>query len=105
MTYSSTIYADIEYSMNGQIVKRDNVQIGKIPIMLRSTHCFLYQKSHKEIVKMRECPMDPGGYFIIRGVERVILMQEQIMSNKMMLDSLPDDEYMCSIIRFLSSMN
>ena len=27
---------------------------------------------------MRECPYDPGGYFVIKGVEKVILMQEQL---------------------------
>jgi hypothetical protein len=35
--------------------------------MLRSCKCVLYQKNEAEMAKMRECPLDPGGYFITRG--------------------------------------
>ena len=35
---------------------------------------------------MTECPLDPGGYFVVRGVEKVILIQEQLSKNRMMVD-------------------
>jgi hypothetical protein len=35
--------------------------------MLRSCKCALYQKNEAEMAKMKECPLDPGGYFITRG--------------------------------------
>ena len=35
--------------------------------MLRSCKCVLYQKNEAEMAKMGECPLDPGGYFIVRG--------------------------------------
>jgi DNA-directed RNA polymerase III subunit RPC2 len=35
--------------------------------MLRSSKCVLYEKNEAEMAKMRECPLDPGGYFITRG--------------------------------------
>jgi hypothetical protein len=38
-----------------------------LPIMLRSCKCVLYQKNETEMAKMKECPLDPGGYFITRG--------------------------------------
>ena len=54
------------------------VQIGRIPIMLRSQKCALHGKTDEELAEMKECQYDPGGYFIVKGVEKVILMQEQL---------------------------
>ena len=31
--------------------------------MLKSSKCNLYDKSEKELAKLNECPLDPGGYF------------------------------------------
>lgn len=39
--------------------------------MLRSSNCVLYKKSEYELSKLNECPHDPGGYFIVRGTEKV----------------------------------
>jgi DNA-directed RNA polymerase III subunit RPC2 len=46
--------------------------------MLRSSKCCLHGKSEEEIAAMKECIYDPGGYFVVKGVEKVILMQEQL---------------------------
>lgn len=35
-------------------------------------------KSEEELAELKECCYDPGGYFVIKGVEKVILMQEQL---------------------------
>ena len=40
----------------------------------------------QELSKLIECPLDPGGYFVVRGVEKVILIQEQLSKNRMMVD-------------------
>ena len=45
-----------------------------MPIMLRSSNCVLNNKSPAEMAKLNECPMDPGGYFIVKGVEKVSLI-------------------------------
>jgi len=42
-----------------------------MPIMLKSSHCVLTGKSEYELSKLNECPHDPGGYFIVKGQERV----------------------------------
>lgn len=45
---------------------------GRMPIMLRSSNCVLSQcRSYAELAKYNECPHDPGGYFIIKGQEKV----------------------------------
>jgi DNA-directed RNA polymerase III subunit RPC2 len=35
---------------------------------------------------LNECAYDPGGYFITRGQEKVILIQEQLSKNRMIVE-------------------
>lgn len=67
-----------------QIVHRtlNGVQIGKLPIMLRSQICVLSQYKHKPPSATGECTMDPGGYFIINGSEKTCLGQERAAENQ-----------------------
>lgn len=87
LTYSAKIIVDIEYTRGSQRVIRNNLVIGRLPIMLRSNRCNLYDKSEPELAKMNECPLDPGGYFITRGTEKVILIQEQLSKNRMLVET------------------
>lgn len=82
LTYSAPILVDMRYIQCGTEHKKADVMIGKIPVMLRSQLCVLHGKSDEELVKARECPLDPGGYFIAKGSEKVVLMQEQMMKNR-----------------------
>lgn len=86
MAYAAPITVDIEYTRGTQRVIRKGLPIGRMPIMLRSSNCILTGKSPKELAKLNECPIDPGGYFIVRGVEKVILIQEQLSKNRMIVD-------------------
>lgn len=54
--------------------------------MLKSANCALAGKSQEELAKMLECPLDPGGYFVCRGTERVVLIQEQASKNRIIVD-------------------
>lgn len=42
-----------------------------MPIMLKSNKCVLYGKDEDELAKVGECPLDPGGYFVVKGNEKV----------------------------------
>ena len=86
MAYAAPITVDIEYTRGTQRVIRKALPIGRMPIMLRSSNCILMGKSPQELAKLNECPIDPGGYFIVRGVEKVILIQEQLSKNRMIVD-------------------
>ena len=46
-------------------------------------------KSEEELSKLKECPLDPGGYFVVKGVEKVILIQEQLSKNRVIIDLDP----------------
>ena len=85
-TYSVPIYVNVRYTRGRQIVVKNKVMIGRMPVMLRSSKCMLYNKSDRELAAMKECPMDPGGYFVIKGVEKVILIQEQLSKNRVIIE-------------------
>lgn len=85
-TYSAPIYVNVRYTRGHQIVDKKNVIIGRMPIMLRSEKCMLRNKSDRQLAEMKECPYDPGGYFIVKGVEKVILIQEQLSKNRVILE-------------------
>lgn len=97
LTYAANIYVDIEYVRNKQTVVKRDLCMGKIPIMLRSSHCHLSASAdgpiesaftrRKRIRESKECFIDNGGYFIIKGIERVILIQEQLSKNRIILEN------------------
>ena len=87
MTYAAPIFVDYMYWRNGQTVTRKNVLVGRMPMMLRSNRCALHDKSAEEMARLQECPIDPGGYFIVKGQEKVILVQEQLSKNRVIVES------------------
>ena len=58
------------------------INIGKLPIMLKSSICILNQNKHISSQFTGECPMDCGGYFIIKGSEKTVLGQERAAENR-----------------------
>jgi DNA-directed RNA polymerase II subunit RPB2 len=92
-TYASTMTIDIhiEYIIrnsesmdNPRIIKKvlPKINIGKMPIMLKSSICVLTQNKHIDPKHTEECKMDCGGYFIIKGSEKTVLCQERAAENK-----------------------
>jgi DNA-directed RNA polymerase subunit B len=63
-----------------------DIYIGKIPIMLKSCRCPLESLSEQELIKRGEDPLDPGGYFIINGTERVLVTQEDLAPNRILAE-------------------
>ena len=92
-TYSSQMMVDFNikvirrYGENMQEMriehkKLNDIHIGKLPIMLRSSVCILNQYSTMEHHITGECRHDPGGYFIINGSEKTVLGQERAAENR-----------------------
>jgi len=87
MTYAAPIYVDLIYTkQSGKVSKRD-VMIGRMPMMLRSAKCVLNGRSEAQMGVLNECAIDPGGYFIVRGQEKVILVQEQLSKNRVIVEN------------------
>jgi len=85
LTYSAPIWVDVVYK-NGVNTQKQKHLLGRIPVMLRSEKCVLSGKSDQQLAAMQECPFDPGGYFVVRGFEKVILIQEQLRNNRIFVD-------------------
>jgi DNA-directed RNA polymerase beta subunit len=71
LTYSAPVYVDVRYTRGSTMQAASHVQIGRIPIMLRSCKCILAGMSEPQLERAKECIFDPGGYFIVKGVEKV----------------------------------
>ncbi|KAI2824033.1 hypothetical protein CBS115989_852 [Aspergillus niger] len=91
-TYAAPIQVDFEYVRGRQRVMRKGVAIGRMPVMLRSSKCVLANKTPAEMTVLNECPLDPGGYFIVNGTEKVILVQEQLSKNRIIVETDPKKE-------------
>ncbi|UZE93966.1 MAG: DNA-directed RNA polymerase subunit B'' [Candidatus Pacearchaeota archaeon] len=78
ITYSAPVY--LEIGVGGK--EYSNVEIGRMPIMAKSKWCNLHGMSTADLVKNYEDPADSGGYFIINGNERVLVMIEDLAQNQ-----------------------
>ena len=88
-SYSSEWYVDVVRYTDDTFTEviesrkdRNKMFIGKIPVMLKSSDCILNGKNRMELSLLGEDPEDPGGYFIVFGSEKVVLLQEQLAVNK-----------------------
>lgn len=88
LSYTSTVYVTIyeEIVEKGNDEVKSNVYqnfpIAQIPTMVHSTKCNLYKKTKKELIAIKECPLNPGGYFVTNGVPRTVIAQERANFNQ-----------------------
>jgi len=82
ITYSAPIFLTVSSYINGRISESFEIQIGFLPIMIKSKYCLLNGLSREELINLGEDPDDPGGYFIINGTERVIVRIEDLAANR-----------------------
>ncbi len=86
LTYSAPIHLEMAPIERGKERGYVDVYIGEMPVMLKSKICNLYGMSDEELIEAGEDPLDPGGYFIINGSERVIVTQEDLASNRILVE-------------------
>jgi len=74
-----------------RITNYEKENIGILPIMLHSKSCILNNLDSQKLNEMGECRYDQGGYFIIKGKEKVILSQEKKVNNVLYINKSPDE--------------
>ena len=86
LTYAAPVSMEITVKKDGQ-VDSEVVEIGRIPIMVRSKFCNTYGMGKDELIANYVDPLDPGGYFIIKGNERVMVMAEDLAENQAFVET------------------
>lgn len=95
LTYTCELKCDVFIVVNikssYQVFKQERVSIGRIPVMLHSKLCNLYNKPENVLKQIGECQYDQGGYFIIDGKEKVIIAQERQVENQIYTTKKKDE--------------
>jgi DNA-directed RNA polymerase subunit B len=81
LTYSAPVYVELTIKYGNQ-TDSSEVEIGRIPIMVRSSVCNTYGMGKEALIENYMDPLDPGGYFIVNGNERVMVMNEDLAANQ-----------------------
>lgn len=100
LTYKSNIFCNIgvHFTFQGKsegtppkILNFEKVNIGSIPIMIHSKTCLLHKLDPIKLSEFGECPYDQGGYFVIKGKEKVILSLEKKVNNILYINKSSDE--------------
>ena len=91
LTYSAPLTLKISTTIGSQ-VETFEVQIARMPILLKSNFCVLKDKSFEELIDLGEDPYEPGGYFIVNGTEKVVVLMEDLSLNKFFIEEIDSDE-------------
>ncbi len=85
LTYSAPMYLTYVPVISGieKLDSQDEAYVGELPIMVKSNLCYTKNMSRNQLIMDHEDPDDPGGYFIIKGTERVLVGIEDLAPNRM----------------------
>lgn len=83
LNYETTIKLMLKYRNTDETQWKsfDKLKVAVLPIMVQSKWCKLSNKTQEERIEFNECPYDQGGYFIIKGSEKVVVAQERMAFN------------------------
>ncbi len=87
LTYAAPITLELTVKKDDQ-VDSEVVEIGRIPVMVKSNLCNTYGMSKEELIENYNDPLDPGGYFMIKGNERVMVMAEDLAENQPFIENI-----------------
>ncbi|GBC69940.1 DNA-directed RNA polymerase subunit beta [archaeon HR01] len=91
LTYEAPVYVRMQIYQEGKMIANEKVEIGSIPVMVKSDICPLSRMTPDELMAIGEDPRDPGGYFIINGSERVIVAVEDLAPNRIIVTKKEGD--------------
>jgi len=85
LTYSAPVYVELSVKFGEQNDSAE-VEIGRIPVIVRSAACNTSGMNRDELRENYMDPLEPGGYFIVNGNEKVIVMSEDLAANQPFLE-------------------
>jgi len=88
LTYAAPMYVEMTPVLNNIESNTVTVNFGDMPVMVKSQICPLSTMSRDELIAIGEDPDDPGGYFIINGTERILVLVEEIAQNRIIVEKV-----------------
>jgi DNA-directed RNA polymerase subunit B len=88
LTYAAPMYVEMTPVLNQVESEPIMINFGDMPVMVKSKICPLSRMSDEELIEVGEDPDDPGGYFIINGTERILVMVEEIAPNRIIVSKV-----------------
>lgn len=91
LTYCSGVFIDATlvataYHKGDRTTKQrltiPNTMICKLPTMVNSKLCNMYNRSKESLIRLQEDPSDLGGYFVIKGNQYIIINMESMKYNE-----------------------
>jgi DNA-directed RNA polymerase I subunit RPA2 len=76
ITYKGPLTMDLCWEADNSGAGRQSIsrRMGALPIMVKSSACYLQGMSRAQLVAAKEESTEFGGYFICNGIERIIRM-------------------------------
>ncbi len=99
LTYAAPMYLSYTPIISGveKTINTDEAYVGDLPIMIKSDLCYTKNMSYEQLLAESEDPDDPGGYFIIKGTERVLVGIEDLAPNKIICTKEHDGEVVAKV--------
>ena len=100
LTYASPIYIDViqKNVKDGNVLEQNiykRLLIATLPVIINSEFCNLHNMTVKERIEKGECENDIGGYFIIKGKERVLVGQlSSVYNTILVIKQKPKDRFL-----------
>ncbi|ODV49033.1 DNA-directed RNA polymerase subunit B' [Methanohalophilus euhalobius] len=86
LSYSAPLFLEMSVVKGGEESEPREAKIGQLPVMIKSEICNLVGIDDEEMIEHGEDPLDPGGYFIVNGTERVVMTLEDLAPNKILAE-------------------
>ena len=85
LSYNLSVYVDVlqEQLLNGAVSKKlfSEVLLCRLPCMVGCAACNTVCGARHMVMPSNECALDPRGYFICNGQEKVVVAQEKMRTN------------------------
>ncbi len=100
LTYAAPIFIEVVPVIRGieKSASFGEVFVGELPIMVRSNMCYMKTVTKQQMIENGEDTDDPGGYFVIKGVERVLIGLEDVAANRIITTKKKSGDKVTSVV-------
>lgn len=85
LNYSAPLFLEMTQVVKGIEKRAEDVYVGELPVMLKSNLCYLRGRNAQELQHLGEDSQDPGGYFVINGTEKTLMVLEDLAPNRILV--------------------